>query len=207
MNAHSVPASAVRREREKQERRAAILAAAEQVIIARGFAEASIDGIARAAGLAAGTVYLYFPNKEALFQDLLSSKVRQLNDAVAAETGKDRVFAKTLPAVVQAMFQHFEAHHGFFEIFVRERVELSRGAPQTEGVLAEIEAGTRQMTEWISAAQKAGSVGKGKARSLAQALRGLVFQFTRDWLRGGSVGRLTQHATFVSEFFLKGAGA
>ncbi len=63
MNAHSVPASAVRREREKQERRAAILAAAEQEIVARGFAEASMDGIARAAALAAGTVYLYFPNK------------------------------------------------------------------------------------------------------------------------------------------------
>ena len=150
MNAHSVPASAVRREREKQERRAAILAAAEKVIIDRGFAEVSMDGIAREAGLAAGTVYLYFPNKEALFQDLLSSKVRQLNDAVAAETGKDRVFSKTLPAVVMAMFRHFEAHHGFFEIFVRERVELSRGAPQTEGVLAEIETGTRQMPEGIA---------------------------------------------------------
>ena len=138
---------------------------------------------------------------------MLSSKVRQLNDAVAAETGKDRVFAKTLPAVVMAMFRHFEAHHGFFEIFVRERVELSRGAPQTEGVLAEIEAGTRQMTEWIAAAQRAGAVGKGKPRSLAQALRGMVFQFTRDWLRGGSKGRLTQHAAFVTGFFLKGAGA
>src|SRR6187551_3531695 len=105
MNAHSVTPSTARRAREKQERRCAILAAAEQVIIERGFAEASIDGIAREAGLAAGTVYLYFPGKEALFQELLGGKVRQLNDAVAAEMAKDRKFSQTLPAVVQAMFR------------------------------------------------------------------------------------------------------
>lgn len=207
MNGPSLSTVPRRREREKQERRAAILAAAERVVIARGFAEASIDGIAREAGLAAGTVYLYFPNKEALFQDLLCTKVRLLNDAVAAETRVPRAFRKALPAVVEAMFRHFEKQRAFFEIFVRERMELSRGAPQTDGVLQEIEAGTRSLTEWIAAAQRSNSVGPGKPRLLAMALRGLVFQFTRDWLRGGAVGRLTQHTAFVSGFFLKGAAA
>jgi len=207
MNVHSVPASVVRRDREKQERRTAILAAAEQVIIARGFAEASMDGIAREAGLAAGTVYLYFPNKEALFQELLGSRIRQLNEAVAAETAQGRGFAQTLPAVVQAMFRHFEEHRAFFEIFVRERIELSRGAAQSDLRFREIEAGAEQMAKWIAAAQRRGEIGKGKAPLLATALRGLVFQFTRDWLRGGAEGRLTQHAAFVASFFLKGAAA
>src|SRR5688572_16194981 len=101
MNAHSLSVVPVRREREKRERRAAILAAAERVIIARGFAESAIDVIAKEAGLAAGTVYLYFPNKEALFQDLLCSKVRLLNDAVAVQMKAERPFDKALPAVVQ----------------------------------------------------------------------------------------------------------
>lgn len=207
MNRHSVPVAATRRERDKQERRAAILAAAERVIVARGFAEASIDGIAREAGLAAGTVYLYFPNKEALIQELLGNKVRQLNDAVAAQTHPKRPFADALRAVVQAMFLHFEAHRGFFGIFVRERMELSRHPAQADGVMREIEAGAEHVTRWIGAAQRAGHLASGKPRLCAAALRGMVFQFTRDWLRSGCGGRLTRHTPFVTGFFLKGAGA
>lgn len=207
MNAPSLSPSAVRREREKTERRAAILAAAEQVIIARGFAEASIDGIAREAGLAAGTVYLYFPNKESLFQELLGSKVQRLNDAVAAETAKARPLEKAVPAVVTAMFRHFEEHHAFFEIFVRERIEFSRGAANSNPVFGRIEEGTAHLAAWLADAQRRGEIGRAKPMSLAVALRGLVFQFTRDWLRSGAQGRLTQHAAFVSTFFLKGSAA
>jgi AcrR family transcriptional regulator len=207
MNAHSVPVSALRREREKQERRAGILAAAERVIIERGFAETSIDGIAREAGLAAGTVYLYFPNKEALLQELLSSKVRLLNGAVMAQTALERPFGESLRAVVRAMLLHFEEHRGFFEIFVRERLEMSRGGSQSDGVLKEIEAGTAQVTRWIRSAQRMKELAPGEPRLRAVALRGLVFQFTRDWLRGGCVGRLTKHAGFVADFFMKGAAA
>jgi AcrR family transcriptional regulator len=195
----------VRREREKQERRAAIMAAAEQVIIQRGFVDASIDGIAREAGLAAGTVYLYYPNKEALFQELWCNKVRLLNSAVAAQTKPDRPFEEGLRAVVRAMLLHFEEHQSFFEIFVRARMDMCRGVSQTEGVLKEIQAGTDHLTRWIRSAQKAKVLGAGEPRLRAVALRGLVFQFTRDWLRSGCVGRLTKHAAFVSEFFMKGA--
>ena len=205
MNAHSVSPSAVRREREKTERRAALLAAAEQVIVARGFAEASIDGIAREAGLAAGTVYLYFPNKESLFQELLGSKVGLLNDAVAGETAKERPVERALPAIVTAMFRHFESHHAFFEIFVRERIEFTRTAQQSDVVFRRIEEGTAHLAAWLAAAQKRGEIGRANPMHLAVALRGLVFQFTRDWLRSGAQGKLTRHAAFVSTFFLKGA--
>jgi AcrR family transcriptional regulator len=204
MNAHSVPASALRREREKQERRAAILAAAERVVIARGFAETSIDGIAGEAGLAAGTVYLYFPNKEALLQELLGSKVRLLNSRVEAQTSSGRPFDESLRAVVRAMLEHFEEQKGFFEIFIKERMEMSRGG-KSDPVLKEMEAGVAGVTRWIRAAQRAKELAPGEPRLRAVALRGLVFQFTRDWLRSGCVGRLTKYAAFVTEFFMKGA--
>jgi hypothetical protein len=86
-------------------------------------------------------------------------------------------------------------------------MDLCRGVSQSKGVLEEIEAGIHHLTPWIRAAQKTKELGPGEARLRAVALRGLVFQFTRDWLRGGCVGRLTKHASFVSEFFMKGAAA
>jgi AcrR family transcriptional regulator len=59
----------------RAERRQAILAAALQEFSARGFASARLDDVAVAAGIAKGTIYLYFRDKETLFQDLIRSEM------------------------------------------------------------------------------------------------------------------------------------
>src|SRR6202790_4897097 len=53
----------------------AVLAAALQEFSARGFAAARLDDVAVRAGIAKGTIYLYFRDKEALFQDLIRSEM------------------------------------------------------------------------------------------------------------------------------------
>ncbi|WP_171209586.1 MULTISPECIES: TetR/AcrR family transcriptional regulator [unclassified Ruegeria] len=58
------------------ERRAKILAAAEQVIGEKGFAAASIADITRAAETALGTFYIYFSSKEELFRELVEDMGR-----------------------------------------------------------------------------------------------------------------------------------
>src|SRR4029079_13503290 len=52
-------------------RRDAILAAALDEFAARGFAAARLDDVARRAGVAKGTIYLHFADKETLFQELI----------------------------------------------------------------------------------------------------------------------------------------
>jgi len=59
----------------RAERRQAILAAALREFSARGFASARLDDVAVAAGIAKGTIYLYFRDKETLFQDLIRSEM------------------------------------------------------------------------------------------------------------------------------------
>ena len=54
-------------------RREAILAAALDEFSTNGFAAARLDDVARRAGVAKGTIYLYFADKEALFQELVRS--------------------------------------------------------------------------------------------------------------------------------------
>jgi AcrR family transcriptional regulator len=67
-----------RRQRGEAGRREAILAAALDEFSARGFAAARLDDVARRAGVAKGTIYLYFRDKEALFQDLVRSIISPL---------------------------------------------------------------------------------------------------------------------------------
>lgn len=53
------------------ERREAIIGAALDEFIARGFAATRLDDVAKRAGVAKGTIYLHFTDKEALFQELV----------------------------------------------------------------------------------------------------------------------------------------
>jgi AcrR family transcriptional regulator len=53
------------------ERRQAILDAALDEFIARGYAATRLDDVAKRAGVAKGTIYLHFKDKEALFQELI----------------------------------------------------------------------------------------------------------------------------------------
>jgi AcrR family transcriptional regulator len=60
------------------ERRQAILAAALEEFSARGFEAARLDDVAKRAGVAKGTIYLYFADKETLLQELVRSMLTPL---------------------------------------------------------------------------------------------------------------------------------
>jgi TetR/AcrR family transcriptional regulator, fatty acid metabolism regulator protein len=69
------------KERQRQEREELILSVAEEVLMEKGYYEASIDEIAARVGIAKGTVYLHFPGKEDL---MVAIVLRQLQEV----TGK-----------------------------------------------------------------------------------------------------------------------
>jgi AcrR family transcriptional regulator len=87
-------------------RRDAILDAALDEFSARGFAAARLDDVAKRAGVAKGTIYLYFEDKESLFQELIRSRMGPVVGTL------ESAFAVDLPlrAIVE----------GAIEIFVRE---------------------------------------------------------------------------------------
>ena len=88
MTAHSPP------ERDRGERsgdkRERILAAAERIFARHGFFAARVSEIAKEAGVADGTIYLYFKSKDDLLISLFEARMRQVNDVLRdaiAETG------------------------------------------------------------------------------------------------------------------------
>ena len=65
-----------RREREKIERRRAILNCARELILSQGVERVSMEDIARKAELSKATVYLYFSGKEILFNEICEESAR-----------------------------------------------------------------------------------------------------------------------------------
>jgi AcrR family transcriptional regulator len=101
----------------RNERHAAILAAALAEFAARGFAATRLDDVARRAGIAKGTIYLYFRDKEALFQELVRTMLSPLVGAIAAAPLRDL----PIRAVVEMIFDVFVN-----EIYATHRKDVIR---------------------------------------------------------------------------------
>src|SRR3954470_14745796 len=56
-------------------RREAIVVAGLEEFVARGFAATRLDDVAKRAGVAKGTIYLHFTDKEALFEELIRTAI------------------------------------------------------------------------------------------------------------------------------------
>ena len=70
-------------------RREAILAAALDEFSSQGFTAARLEDVARRAGIAKGTIYLYFRDKETLFQELVRSMLTPVIGTVEALRNAD----------------------------------------------------------------------------------------------------------------------
>lgn len=71
----STTAKPSRRAEQAGDKRALILAAALDEFCAHGFEAARLDDVAKRANVAKGTIYLYFKDKESLFQELLRAQI------------------------------------------------------------------------------------------------------------------------------------
>jgi AcrR family transcriptional regulator len=99
------------------ERRQAILDAALEEFSARGFEATRLDDVARRAGIAKGTIYLYFRDKESLFQEL----VRTMLSPVVGTLLDPRIAELPVRAVGEAVADLFVR-----EIFGTRRKDVIR---------------------------------------------------------------------------------
>src|SRR5690348_10861502 len=83
---------AISRVQKTAARREAIIDAALDEFTEKGFAAARMDEIARRAGVAKGTIYLNFSDKEALFEAIVRQEITPLVDAVSSASASDQSF-------------------------------------------------------------------------------------------------------------------
>jgi AcrR family transcriptional regulator len=93
------------RKRQAQARRQAILEAALAVFAARGYEAARLDDVAARAGVAKGTLYLYFKDKQALFEELVRGAVTPIMDRVSAAALAPNMRAAQILELFFALFR------------------------------------------------------------------------------------------------------
>src|SRR2546430_5666111 len=81
----------------------AILDATTRVLLELGFDGLTTNAVAHTAGVSIGSLYQYFPNKEALVAAVIERHIEAMNESLLAELG--RVAALPLPEAVRRLVE------------------------------------------------------------------------------------------------------
>jgi AcrR family transcriptional regulator len=189
--------------------REAILVAAERVFGRLGFHDAKMADVAAEAGVAAGTLYNYFTNKDEIFASIVV-RSRELLDA--AITGHDHI-ADPLERTrlrLREVFAFVEEHGPMFAHFIR--VGGFTDYAQKRVIDDDHERGYDRYLK-LSVATFREAAERGLVRrdidveDLAVALSGLCDSTIFAWFRRGCPPGLLASADTLLELFLRGAQA
>src|SRR5688572_24738861 len=107
--------------RDPDSKKRAILAAARRLLVKRGFQDLVLDDVAKEAGVAKGTLFLHYKDKEGLFEAAFADLVEGLGLELEAlprtgVEGKD-----LLLATARVILAHFDHSRDFLSQFATGR--------------------------------------------------------------------------------------
>lgn len=97
----------------------AIRDATLRVVGRKGLEKATVDDIAREAGVAKGTLYLYFRSRDEIIEKTIGAAVDDLLARLqrAADVAGPEPFAEALERVLTAQFAYFDENRDFFRLY------------------------------------------------------------------------------------------
>lgn len=201
---HSTSKPAAPRERKSGDKRERILAAAVRVFAKSGFFDARVSDVAKAAGVADGTIYLYFTSKEQLLVSLFEDRVDKLLSFMQTDLTKLGSAKEKLRRVIELQLGLLEGERDLAEVItviVRQSSKLLKEYA-TPKFSAYLDAIARIVAEGQAAGDFRTDVSPGLvARATFGALDGVTF----TWALGrAEEGALVRAAGQIADIFLRG---
>lgn len=148
----------------------AIEAAAVRVIAEKGLAGATMQAIAEEAGVAKGTLYLYFENRADLLQNAAEGTYSEILERLEAVFAQDLQFADKIRALVQAQLEFVDSHRDFFRLYVAVRYaggDIAEGSRLERPTISQFQTYLRRLTELLDGAIEPGRSGAVGSTKLA----------------------------------------
>jgi len=189
--------------------REGIREAAEQVFVRAGFHATKMADIARAAGVAVGTLYNYFDSKEVIFEEIMAARGEDFRASLEPAL-QMRSPLERLDAVVRSVFTYLEQNGALFAILVERGGIAEYDLERLGGDCAERD--YQGFLDTLGGVIRAG-VEAGQLRrdvpvsAMVAALSGAMNGATYAWLKKKRRGRLSAAADDVLTLFLAGAHA
>lgn len=101
-----------------------------RVIARKGMSAATIQEIADEAGVAKGTIYLYFRDREELVEKTFESAMSQLIDRIDEAIASHRTIEEKIRAIMAAKIRFFSENREFFRLYLSLRIPEGPAATQ-----------------------------------------------------------------------------
>lgn len=160
-----------KREINKAQNRAEILAAARDVFTDLGYDAATVRDIIRRTKLASGTFYNYFPDKESVFRELLRDAEERRLKWYAAAKVRTTSWAASIEDGLRAYFEFVAADRTMFDLLRRNASTIRAFAG--DPVLI---SGLKRLRNGLAAQMDAGVIPRVDADYLASAMFGVAFE-------------------------------
>jgi len=170
-------------------RRDQILSAAHAVFASRGFKDSTVGDIADAAGIAKGTLYLYFKSKDEIYWAALNRGLDELHALTRAALEQAAHPRDKLHAFIETKVRFFDEDREFFSIYFAEFGNVSphhvpAQKPFLRRYMEQVELLDRTLQEAASAGMVRASVLEGLGFSVLALTASVIARRLRGWSQG-----------------------
>jgi TetR/AcrR family transcriptional regulator, fatty acid metabolism regulator protein len=180
-----------------------IIDAAVRVFARTGFYNSRVSDIAREAGIASGTIYLYFKTKDEILVTLFREKMAGFVSTLRKEIAGEPDAPAKLRRLVRLHFETLEARPDLAEVV---QLELRQGQKFFRGACAQEISAYFDLIGSILEEGVAGGVFRPElpVKIATKMLFGAMDQLTTSWVLGKRGYRLAEAAEPIANIFLTG---
>jgi TetR/AcrR family fatty acid metabolism transcriptional regulator len=191
-----------RRENDKYQR---ILEAAIKVFAEQGFFQSTIAQIAKEAGVADGTIYLYFKNKDDILVQFFDYKAKQVFDGFREEVNRAESAVDKLRNLVRRHLAEFQRDRNMAILYQFETHQSSRLAEEQIKEMSNMYLDI--VAEIMEQGQQEGLIRKNLYLSLVKRfILGAVDEVINTWIHSGGEYDLVSMADPLVDLFIEGVG-
>ena len=184
MTAHSAP-----KETQGGDKRERILDGAERIFARHGFFAAKVADVAKEAGVADGTIYLYFKSKDELLISLFERRMHQLNGALKAAIA-DKPPREQIRAFIRTYLQLVHDEPAATEVLTIELRQSSKFMKEYDNP-AFVEF-LRMLGGVLAAAQESGDLDASiPAHAAARMIFGVLDELALAWVLARQQGTIS----------------
>jgi TetR/AcrR family transcriptional regulator, fatty acid metabolism regulator protein len=183
-----------------------ILEAAIKVFAEQGFFQSTIAQIAKEAGVADGTIYLYFKNKDDILVQFYHFKTRQVFERFRDAVGRPATAEEKLRCLIQAHLQEFQNDRNMAIVYQAEthqnrplgREQIKDMAKMYRTIIAEV----------VELGQEEGTIRRDLYTGLVKRfINGAVDEVINAWIHSGGKYDLVTMADPLVDLFFRGIGS
>jgi len=182
-----------------------ILEAAVKVFARQGFYQSTVAQIAKEAGVADGTIYLYFKNKDDILVQFFSYRTKQVFDRFRAEVKKADNTLDKLRNLIRRHLTEFQRDRDMAVVY---QVETHQNSRLAEAQIREMSQMYQDLlAEIVELGQQEGSIRKDLYVGLVKRfILGAVDEVINTWLHSEKEYDLVSMADPLVDLFIRGIG-